>query len=163
MPHSALGGSEIGVRLLSRPPADNFLSRPTGSARTSSLGAERLELSPPWSAAPCRRRSRCRRLDQGRQDRWQRPPTNAHARSSLRSWRDHHGGDDHGRAANLALTVSGSEEAASVLLERITIVARDEIAKSWPLVERLASALVNRRTLSAAEVVAVVAQLKGAS
>jgi hypothetical protein len=49
--------------------------------------------------------------------------------------------------------VDASNEAANGYLRWLEIVARDEIAVSWPLIERVASALVERHTLTAAEIV----------
>jgi hypothetical protein len=70
-----------------------------------------------------------------------------------RSWRSRHGASDHKLAAHIAMNVNASNEAANGYLRWLEIVARDEIAVSWPLIERVASALVERHTLTAAEIV----------
>ena len=54
--------------------------------------------------------------------------------------------------------LSSSGEAAHAYLDWLTVVARDEIAALWPHVETVAHALVARRTLSAAEVKALLAR-----
>jgi hypothetical protein len=70
-----------------------------------------------------------------------------------RSWRSHHGASDHKLAADLALAINtSSDDAADAYLRWLEIVARDEVAASWPLIERVASALVARDTLTAAEI-----------
>ncbi len=68
-----------------------------------------------------------------------------------RSWRSHHGASDHKLAADLALTFNPtSVDAANAYLRWLGIVARDEVAASSPLIERLAGALAERHTLTAA-------------
>ena len=63
-----------------------------------------------------------------------------------RSWHSRHGASDHKLAAHIAMNVNASNEAANGYLRWLEIVARDEIALSWPLIERVASALVERHT-----------------
>ena len=53
--------------------------------------------------------------------------------------------------------LSTSGEAAHAYLDWLTVVARDEIAALWPQVEKVAQALVRERTLTAAEVKALLA------
>ena len=55
----------------------------------------------------------------------------------------------------MGLNTSG--EAAHAYLDWLTIVARDEIAVLWPHVEKVAEALMRERTLTAAEVKALLA------
>jgi hypothetical protein len=76
----------------------------------------------------------------------------AQRRFSPRSWRAHHGAGDHEKAADLVLSLNGSDEAANAHLKWLSIVTRDEIAGLWPLVEKVAHALVRERTLTATEV-----------
>jgi hypothetical protein len=81
----------------------------------------------------------------------------AQRRHSPRSWRSYHGAGDHEKAADLVLSLNGSDEAANADLKRLSIVTRDEIAVLWPLVEKVAHALVARRTLTASEVKSLLA------
>jgi hypothetical protein len=76
----------------------------------------------------------------------------AQRRFSPRSWRSHHGATDHEMAVDLAMRLNGSDEASSAHLKWLSIVTRDEIAVLWPLVEKVAHALVRERTLTATEV-----------
>jgi hypothetical protein len=52
----------------------------------------------------------------------------------------------------LATHVCSSEKATSAYLNWLGIVAQDEVAASWDLIERVARELFERRTLSAAEI-----------
>jgi hypothetical protein len=76
----------------------------------------------------------------------------AQRRFSPRSWRSYHGATDHEMAVDLAMSLNGSNEASSAHLKWLAIVTRDEIAALWPLVEKVAHALVRKRTLTATEV-----------
>jgi hypothetical protein len=76
----------------------------------------------------------------------------AHRQYNPGSWRSHHGASDHKLAADLAQAINTSDDAADAYLRWLEIVARDEVAASWPLIERVASALVARDTLTAAEI-----------
>lgn len=69
-----------------------------------------------------------------------------------RSWRSRHGASDYKRADDIAISVNASHEAADAYFRWLEIVARDEVAASWPDIERVASALVARHTLTAAEI-----------
>jgi hypothetical protein len=82
----------------------------------------------------------------------------AQRRHSPRSWRSYHGARDHEKAADLAMSLNGSDEAANAYLDWLAIVTRDEIALLWPLVKKAAHALVARRTLTAAVVKALLAR-----
>jgi hypothetical protein len=82
----------------------------------------------------------------------------AQQRHNPRSWRAHHGASDFKQAFDLAMGLSTSGEAAHAYLDWLTVVARDEIAALWPHVETVAHALVARRTLSTAEVKALLAR-----
>jgi hypothetical protein len=76
-----------------------------------------------------------------------------------RSWRSHHGASDHKLAADLALTVNQSSfDAASAYLRWLEIVARDEVTASWLYIERVASALAERDTLTAAEIAEILSR-----
>jgi hypothetical protein len=68
------------------------------------------------------------------------------------------GASDHAEAADLASRFNGSDEAVNAYLKWLSVVARDELAVLWPLVERVAHALVAKRTLTAAEVKALLAR-----
>jgi ATP-dependent Zn protease len=59
---------------------------------------------------------------------------------------------DYARAADFALTISGSEHAADVLLDWLGTVTEDLVADRWPAIEAVAAALLERRTLSAKDV-----------
>jgi hypothetical protein len=76
----------------------------------------------------------------------------AQRRFSPRSWRSFHGATDHELAADLAMSLNGSDEAVNAHLKWLSIVTRDEIAVWWPLVEKVAHALVRERTLTAVEI-----------
>ena len=52
---------------------------------------------------------------------------------------------------------NGSDEAVRAYLDWLAIVTRDEIIQLWPQVEKVAHALVRERTLTAAEVKALLA------
>ena len=77
---------------------------------------------------------------------------------SPRSWRAHHGASDFSKAIDLASRFNGSDEAMRAYLDWLAIVTRDEIAVLWPHVEKVAHALVARRTLTAAEVEVLLAR-----
>jgi hypothetical protein len=81
----------------------------------------------------------------------------AQQRHSPRSWRSRHGAADFKRAVDLASRFNSSNEAVNAYLDWLAIVTRDEIAVLWPLVEKVACALVARRTLTAAEVKSLLA------
>jgi hypothetical protein len=84
----------------------------------------------------------------------------AQRRHSPRSWRSHHGGFDFEHAVDVATGLNGSEEAVHAYLDWLAIVTRDEIMTLWPHVEKVAHALVARRTLTAAEVEALLARAR---
>jgi hypothetical protein len=69
-----------------------------------------------------------------------------------RSWRLHHGAFDYKRAEDVAISVNTSDEAAKAYVRWLEIVARDEVAASWSDIEQVAGALVERHTLTAAEI-----------
>jgi ATP-dependent Zn protease len=69
-----------------------------------------------------------------------------------RSWRSHHGASDLKRAKYLARAINKSDDAKNAYLRWLKVVARDEVAASWPLIERVAGALIARDTLTAAEI-----------
>jgi hypothetical protein len=83
----------------------------------------------------------------------------AQQRHNPRSWRAHHGASDFKQAFDLAMGLSTSGEAAHAYLDWLMVVTRDEIAALWPQVEKVAHALVARRTLIAAEIKALLARL----
>jgi hypothetical protein len=59
----------------------------------------------------------------------------------------------------LALTVNQSSfDAASAYLRWLEIVARDEVTASWLYIERVASALAERDTLTAAEIAEILSR-----
>jgi hypothetical protein len=62
-------------------------------------------------------------------------------------------GNDWQRAYNLARAVCLSDKEAFAYLKWLEIVAREQIEASWPDVEKVASALCERGTLSEAELV----------
>jgi hypothetical protein len=82
----------------------------------------------------------------------------AQKRHGPRSWRSHHGDFDFKKAVDLASSFNSSDEAVHAYLDWLAIVTRDEIALLWPQVEKVAQALVVRRTLTAAEVKALLAR-----
>jgi hypothetical protein len=82
----------------------------------------------------------------------------AQQRHSPRSWRSHHGASDFEHAIDVATGLNGSEEAAHAYLDWLAVVTRHEITTLWPQVETVAHALVVRRTLTAAEVKALLAR-----
>ena len=82
----------------------------------------------------------------------------AQRRHSPRSWRSHHGTSDFKHAVDLATRLNSSDEAVNAYLGWLAIVTRDEIALLWPQVETVAHALMRERTLSAAEVKALLAR-----
>jgi hypothetical protein len=81
----------------------------------------------------------------------------AQQRHNPRSWRAHHGVSDFEHAFDLAMGLSTSDEAVHAYLDWLTVVTRDEIAALWPHVEKVAQALVARRTLTAPDVKALLA------
>jgi hypothetical protein len=78
----------------------------------------------------------------------------AQRRFKPRSWRSYYGVSDHERAADLAMAICSSEKAVSAYLKWLEIMADDEVAAFWDLIERTARELFERRTLSAAEIAA---------
>ena len=76
----------------------------------------------------------------------------AQKRHAPRSWRSWHGESDLEQALDLASSVSSSPSAANVLVARLQIAAEDLIEARWPLVERVASALIEGSPLSAAQI-----------
>ena len=81
----------------------------------------------------------------------------AQQRHSPRSWRSHHGAYDYRQAVDLASRVNSSDEAVNASLDWLAIVTRNEISPG-PQVEMVAQALVDRRTLTPAEVKALLAR-----
>jgi hypothetical protein len=76
----------------------------------------------------------------------------AQRRHNPRSWRSWL--SDHDRAADLAMSLNGSDKAVSAHLAWLAIVARNQVDSVWDLVERVARKLVERRTMSGAEIAA---------
>jgi hypothetical protein len=76
----------------------------------------------------------------------------AQKRHAPRSWRSWHGESDLKQALDLASSVSSSPSAAHALVARLGTAADDLIAARWSLVERVASALIEGSTLSAAQI-----------
>jgi hypothetical protein len=76
----------------------------------------------------------------------------AQRRHNPRSWRSWHGLHDHERAVDLALSVNPSEMAAEAHLAWLAILACAEVDTFWDLIDRVARELVERRTLSGAEI-----------
>jgi hypothetical protein len=70
----------------------------------------------------------------------------AQRRFKPRSWRSYHGVSDHERAVDLAMAVCSSEIAVSTYVKWLEIMADDEVAASWDLIERTARELFERRT-----------------
>jgi len=81
----------------------------------------------------------------------------AQRRHKPQSWRSYHGQSDHSRAADLALSLNGSDEATNAHLKYLAVVARDMVAAQWPLIEQVAGALIERQTLTGAELAGVLA------
>jgi hypothetical protein len=81
----------------------------------------------------------------------------AQQRHNPRSWRSDDGDSDYEQAFELATGLNGSQEAILAYLDWLTVVARDEITHLWPKVEMVAQALIAKRTLSAAEIKALLA------
>jgi hypothetical protein len=76
----------------------------------------------------------------------------AQKRHAPRSWRSWHVESDLEQALDLASSVSSSPSAANVFVARLQIAAEDLIEARWPLVERVASALIEGSPLSAAQI-----------
>ncbi len=68
------------------------------------------------------------------------------------SWRRWQGGADYAVAADLALVVCGSGKIASAFLKWLDLRAKALIEQNWPIVERLANALLKRGTVSEDEI-----------
>ena len=64
----------------------------------------------------------------------------------------YHGDSDHEHAADLALRLNGSSQATDAHLKYLAIVAGDMVATSWPVIERVARALLERQTLKGSEI-----------
>jgi hypothetical protein len=58
----------------------------------------------------------------------------------------------------LAQAINTSDDAASAYLRWLEIVARDEVTASWLYIERVASALAERDTLTAAEIAEILSR-----
>ena len=74
------------------------------------------------------------------------------------SWRFQHGASDFRHAVDLASRFNGSDEAVRAYLDWLAIVTRDEITLLWSQVEMVAHALARERTLTAAQVKALLAR-----
>lgn len=73
----------------------------------------------------------------------------AQRRFAPRSVRQWHGEADRDLAADLALRINGSGEAATAFLRWLDLRTADVIESAWDSVESLAAALLERRTLDA--------------
>jgi hypothetical protein len=78
----------------------------------------------------------------------------AQRRHNPRSWRSWHGASDHERAVDLATSLNSSDRAVSAHLAWLAILASDQVDSLWDLVERVARELVERHTMSGAEIAA---------
>jgi hypothetical protein len=76
----------------------------------------------------------------------------AQKRHAPRSLRSRHGESDLKQALDLASSVSSSPSEAYAFVARLGIAADDLIEARWPLVERVASALIEGSPLSAAQI-----------
>jgi hypothetical protein len=76
----------------------------------------------------------------------------AQKRHAPRSWRSWHGESDLKQALSLASRVSSSPSAAHAFVARLGIAAEDLIEARWPIVERVANALIEGAPLSAAQI-----------
>lgn len=74
---------------------------------------------------------------------------------SPRSIRLHQSDGDRAIVADAALLATGSAEQAGLLVKFWTVCARDLIASRWTAVNQVAAALLDRRRLTYAEVLAV--------
>lgn len=72
----------------------------------------------------------------------------AQRRHAPRSWRHWHGADDRVTALDLALIVNGSRPAATAHLQWLEIRTQDLLETLWDYVEKIASDLLTRGTLS---------------
>ena len=61
------------------------------------------------------------------------------------------GASDHAHAADMALRLNGSQETTEAHLAWLALVARDEVAVLWPIIDKVAAALLEHSTLSASE------------
>ncbi len=68
------------------------------------------------------------------------------------SWRRWQGGADYAVSADLALLVSGSGEIASAFLKWLDLRAKALIEQNWPVVERVANALLKRGAMNEDEI-----------
>lgn len=68
------------------------------------------------------------------------------------SWRRWQGGADYAVAADLALLVWGSGEIASAFLKWLDLRAKAFIEQNWPVVERVANALLKRGAVNEDEI-----------
>ena len=75
----------------------------------------------------------------------------AQRRYKPRSYRSYHGKIDYERALGLAVAQNGPFEAAKAQLRWLEIVARDMIEQQWHFVESVAEALLEKGTLSGAQ------------
>jgi hypothetical protein len=71
----------------------------------------------------------------------------AQQRYRPRSWRRWHGASDFQTAADLALRVSGSEEAATAFLRWLELQTRSIVIARWTLIDRVAQALLEHDKL----------------
>lgn len=75
----------------------------------------------------------------------------AQRRFNPRSWRAYHGETDYALVTDLALRANGSPETTQAFVDWLSLVARDVVVLSWPIIEKVAAALIERNTLSAVE------------
>ncbi len=76
----------------------------------------------------------------------------AQRKFSPESWQDHHGAVDLESVADYALRLSGSEEDANVFLESFDLEIKGMVDRYWLEIQNLASALLEKRTMTAEEV-----------
>jgi hypothetical protein len=79
----------------------------------------------------------------------------AQRRFSARSFRRHHPSQDWDHAIDLAMRMSGSTEQMNARLKLHTIEVVDRLEVAWPLVTRIAEALIHRRKLARRQIMAL--------
>src|SRR4051794_16416580 len=79
----------------------------------------------------------------------------AQRRFNPRSVRSYHARNDHEQVVTWALAVGGSNEVINARVKLWNAQARELIEGRWPLVEKVAAALIERRTLTEAGVTAL--------
>lgn len=80
----------------------------------------------------------------------------AHRRHNPKAWRRTDGAGDEQLAGDLAIRVCGSDEQATAFLLWLGVTARDMVEAHWSEIERMAAALIERKTLRGPNIITAI-------